>query len=55
LEGLLGTKVFLGLFVKVAPNWRENPQHVRELDWHAQLEGMETDGNDTEESDLEAE
>jgi GTPase len=41
LEELLGTKVFLGLFVKVAPNWRENPQRVRELDWHAQLEAME--------------
>jgi GTPase len=41
LEELLGTKVFLGLFVKVAPNWRENPRRVRELDWHAQLEGMQ--------------
>jgi len=41
LEELLGTKVFLGLFVKVVPNWRENPQRVRELDWHAQLEAME--------------
>lgn len=40
LEKLLGTKVFLGLFVKVAPNWRENPQRVRELDWHAQLEAI---------------
>ena len=41
LEELLGTKVFLGLFVKVVPDWRENPQRVRELDWHAQLEAME--------------
>jgi GTPase len=40
LEELLGTKIYLGLFVKVAPNWRENPQLVRELDWHAQLEAM---------------
>jgi GTP-binding protein Era len=40
LESLLGTKVFLGLFVKVAPDWRENPQRVRELDWHFQLEGL---------------
>ena len=40
LEELLGTKVYLGLFVKVVPNWRENPHRVRELDWHAQLEGM---------------
>jgi GTP-binding protein Era len=40
LEALLDTKVFLGLFVKVAPDWRENPQRVRELDWHFQLEGL---------------
>jgi GTPase len=40
LEELLGTKVYLGLFVKVVPNWRESPQRVRELDWHAQLEQM---------------
>jgi len=40
LEGILGTKIFLGLFVKVAPDWRENPQRVRELDWHAQLEEL---------------
>lgn len=40
LEELLGTKVYLGLFVKVAANWRENPQRVRELDWHAQLEAI---------------
>ena len=40
LEELLATKIFLGLFVKVAPNWRENPQAVRELDWHAQLEAL---------------
>jgi GTP-binding protein Era len=40
LESLFGKKVFLGLFVKVAPDWRENPQRVRELDWHFQLEGL---------------
>jgi hypothetical protein len=28
--------------VKVAPNWRENPHRVRELDWHFQLEGLST-------------
>lgn len=43
LEALLGTKVFLGLFVKVLPDWRENPQKVRELDWHAQLEALADD------------
>jgi GTPase len=40
LEALLGTKVFLAMFVKVVPNWRENPQKLRELDWHSQLEAL---------------
>ena len=40
LEELLGTKIFLGLFVKVAQDWRQNPQAVRELDWHTQLEAL---------------
>jgi GTP-binding protein Era len=40
LEAMLGTKMFLGLFVKVAPDWRENLQKVRELDWHTQLEEL---------------
>lgn len=40
LESLLNTKVFLGLFVKVAQDWRDNPQRVRELDWHFQLESL---------------
>jgi GTP-binding protein Era len=40
LEIPLGTKIYLGLFVKVAPDWRENPQKVRELDWRFQLEGL---------------
>ena len=29
--------------VKVVPDWRENPQKVRELDWHFQLEGLSED------------
>ena len=40
LEKLLGTRIFLGLFVKVARDWRENPQAVRELDWRYQLQGI---------------
>jgi GTPase len=40
LESLLGAKIYLGLFVKVMPDWRENPQRVRELDWHAELENL---------------
>jgi len=43
LEGIFGVKVYLGLFVKVAANWREDPQKVRELDWHFQLEGLAQD------------
>jgi GTP-binding protein Era len=40
LESLFCTKIYLGLFVKVAPDWRESPQKVRELDWRFQLEGL---------------
>ena len=50
LEELLGTRVYLGLFVKVLANWRENPQRIRELDWHAQLETMEGNLEPLEES-----
>ena len=40
LEEMFDKKVYLGLFVKVAPEWRENPQRVRELDWHSQMEAL---------------
>ena len=50
LESLLGTKVYLGLFVKVVPNWRENPMQVRELNWHTQLEGLGEEQGKKEES-----
>jgi GTPase len=33
LEGLLGKKVYLELFVKVKPGWRESVAFVDELDW----------------------
>jgi len=46
LEEILSTKIYLGLFVKVAENWRENPMAVRELDWHTQMEALGQD--DTE-------
>jgi GTP-binding protein Era len=52
LEEILNSKIFLGLFVKVAENWRENPMAVRELDWHTQMEalsedqGLEVDNSD---------
>ena len=40
LEAILGAKIFLELYVKVLKNWRENPQIVRQLDWHWQLDQM---------------
>jgi GTP-binding protein Era len=46
LEELLDAKIYLGLFVKVVPGWRDNPHRVRELDWHAQLEALSHDQED---------
>jgi GTP-binding protein Era len=40
IESILGTHVFLELFVKVQPNWRQNSVLVRQLDWHRQLEQL---------------
>jgi GTPase len=40
IEGLLGTRVFLELFVKVQADWRSSRGFVEELDWRRQLEGM---------------
>ncbi len=37
LEATLGRKVFLALFVKVSPGWRENERFLKELDWRAML------------------
>jgi GTP-binding protein Era len=50
LETLLGTKIFLEMFVKVDPDWRENPMKVRELDWHTQLQALAEDQAAKEES-----
>jgi GTPase len=35
LEALLGKKVFLELFVKVKPDWRQSAAFVEELDWRS--------------------
>jgi GTPase len=40
LEEILGVKIFLETFVRVAPRWRENPALIRQLDWHYQLEQL---------------
>lgn len=38
VEKLVGTRVFLELYVKVQPGWRESRHFVDELDWRRQLE-----------------
>ena len=40
IESFFGSKVFLELFVKVRPGWRDNPSFVRSLDFR-QLVGQE--------------
>ena len=36
IEKMLSTRVFLELFVKVRPSWRESREFVEELDWRRQ-------------------
>ena len=38
IEKMVGTRVFLELFVKVSPQWRESRTFIEELDWRRQLE-----------------
>jgi GTP-binding protein Era len=40
LEAILGTKIFLELYVKVLKDWRDNPQLVHQLDWRWQLDHL---------------
>ena len=40
IERMLGTRVFLELFVKVQANWRNSRSFVDELDWRRQLEAL---------------
>jgi GTP-binding protein Era len=40
IERMVGTRVFLELFVKVRPGWRNSREFVEELDWRRQLEGL---------------
>ena len=40
IQSLLNTKVFLELFVKVRPGWRDSRDFVQETDWRTQLERM---------------
>jgi len=40
IESILDAHIFLELFVKVQPNWRQNAVLVRQLDWHRQLDAL---------------
>ena len=40
IEKMVGTKVFLELFVKVQPGWRDSRSFIEELDWRRQLETL---------------
>jgi GTPase len=51
IESLIGTRVYLELFVTVKENWRESPAFVESLDWRKQLETLakqDATGNDDE-------
>ena len=37
IEKMTGTKVYLELFVKVSPGWRESRSFVEELDWRREM------------------
>ncbi|HYX67689.1 MAG TPA: GTPase Era [Terriglobales bacterium] len=49
IEALLGGKVFLELFVKVQPGWRDSREFVEGLDWRRQLEDLAESGEPPEE------
>jgi GTPase len=40
IEKMVGTRVYLELFVKVHPGWRESQAFVDDLDWRRQLERL---------------
>jgi GTP-binding protein Era len=50
IERMLGTKVFLELYVKVQPGWRDSRAFVEELDWRRQLEQRMLDQKTSEAS-----
>ena len=37
IETMTGNRVFLSLFVKVKPNWREDPAFLNAIDWRAMV------------------
>jgi GTPase len=50
IERLLNTKVYLELFVKVRPGWRNSRDFVQETDWRTQLQRMSQDAAPEEKS-----
>jgi GTP-binding protein Era len=40
IEKMLGARVFLELFVKVRPGWREQREFINTLDWRRQIEDL---------------
>lgn len=50
LERRLDKKVFLELFVKVKPGWRQSAAFVEELDWRRQLENLSSPPADTDQT-----
>ncbi len=48
IESLLGTRVFLELFVKVREDWRSSRGFVEELDWRRQIEALAEHQAETE-------
>lgn len=38
IEKMLGSRVYLELFVKIKPDWRESREFIDELDWRKELE-----------------
>jgi GTP-binding protein Era len=50
LEKRLNKKVFLELFVKVKPGWRQSAAFVEELDWRRQLENLSSAPADTDQT-----
>ena len=40
IEKMVGTRVYLELFVKIRPDWRESHAFIDDLDWRRQLERL---------------
>jgi GTP-binding protein Era len=49
IEAMMATKVFLELFVKVRPGWRNSREFVEGLDWRRQLEQLASGRSDVNE------